>query len=259
MKYTSDLTEKQWSIIGHKIPKNSGRGRPVSVDMRDIINAVNYVLKTGAQWRNLPANFPNYSIVYYHFNKFKKDRVWSKIHDSLVMKVRGKAGRTATPTASIIDSQSVKTTAGTRKANIGFDAAKKVKGKKRHIAVDVLGLILNITVSSASSADHKIAGGFLQTLFQKFPSIKLVWADGGYHKITLIQEIQNLWGRILRIVKRPRNIKGFKVLQWRWIVERTFGWLSNFRRLAKDYEREDNTTISWMYIAMINIMSARLI
>lgn len=259
MDYTSNLTNEQWAIIEPMLPNNKGRGRPLKTNMREVIDGINYLLKTGAQWRNLPSNFPKYQTVYYHFNKFKKSGLWRDINDKLAEQIRENAGRNKTPTAAIIDSQTVKTTAYTRKEDIGFDCAKKTKGKKRHIAVDVLGMILAIVITSAGIADHKEASSFLGKLFKKFSSIKLVWADGGYHKTSLIDDIKNIWNKILEIVKRPRNTQGFKVLQWRWIVERTFGWLSNFRRLSKDYERMDDTTVSWMYIAMINIMTARMI
>ena len=259
MYYTSNLTNEQWAIIEPMLTKNEGKGRPIEVDMREVFNGINYLLKTGAQWRNLPMNFPKYQTVYYHFKKFKKSGLWRDINDRLVEKIREKAGRNKTPTASIIDSQTVKTTAYAKKEEVGFDCAKKTKGKKRHIAVDVLGLILSIVITSAGIADHKAAPSFFGKLFKKFPSIKLIWADSGYHKTSLINDVKNIWGKILEIVKRPRGTVGFKVLQWRWIVERTFGWLSNFRRLSKDYERIGDTTIAWMYLAMINIMTARMI
>ena len=259
MEYTSNLTNEQWAIIEAMLPKNGGKGRPIEVDMRSVINGINYLLKTGAQWRNLPMNFPKYQTVYYHFNKLKKSGLWGDINDRLVEQIRKNAGRNKTPTAAIIDSQTVKTTAYAKKEDVGFDSAKKIKGKKRHIAVDVLGMILAIAITSADIADHKEAPSFLGKLFKKLSSIKLVWADSGYHKNSLIDDIKNIWGKVLEIVKRPRNTKGFKVVQWRWIVERTFGWLSNFRRLSKDYERMDDTTTAWMYIGMINIMTARMI
>ena len=259
MDYTSNLTNEQWAIIEAMLPKNKGRGRPLKTDMREVVNGINYILKTGCQWRNLPMNFPKYQTVYYHFNKLKKGGLWGDINDQLVEQIRKKAGRNKTPTAAVIDSQTAKTTAYAKKEDVGFDCAKQIKGKKRHIAVDVLGMILAIVITSAGVADHKEAPSFLGKLFKKFSSIKLVWADSGYHKNSLIDDIKNIWNKILEIVKRPRNTEGFKVLQWRWIVERTFAWLSNFRRLAKDYERSDDTTVAWMYLAMINIMTARMI
>lgn len=248
-KYQSDLTVSQWAII-EKIIDPTKRKRKYS--MRDIFNAIMYVVKSGIQWRMLPKDMVPWETAYYYFRKWKLNGLLEELHDFLVEEVRKKEGKKALPSVGIIDSQSVKTT-NMCEGNIGYDGGKKIKGKKRHIVVDTLGLLLTVVIHGANIHDSVGAKEVLKALKNKFlANIKKIFADGGY-----IGELIN-WAKFhlgyeLEIVKRTEEHK-FKVLPKRWIVERTFAWLSFHRRLAKDYERLDETGIAFIQLAMIRLM-----
>lgn len=256
--YPSDLTNDQWKIIEPLLPKReypSGPGRPREICFLDILNAIFYLLRTGCQWRMLPCNYPNWKSVYHYYRLWRLNGVWEDIHDTLRETLRVKEGRESTPSAAVIDSQSVKTTQhrGVR----GYDAGKKVNGRKRHIIVDTLGLLLVVVVHVASIQDRDGAKLACMQLLGKFPRLKLIWADGGYAG-KLVKWVHEFGGWILEIVKRPNEANGFVLLKRRWVVERTFAWLSFFRRLSKDYEEKTETSETIVRISMIHLMVRRL-
>lgn len=253
-KYRSDLTDSQWKLIKSHIPHEKDGGRSRTTDVREVVNALLYMNKTGCQWNMLPHDFPPKSTVHDYFQQWRDDGTLDEIARVLREKIRIKKHRNAKPSASVIDSQTVKITAACEQ--VGYDGNKKIKGRKRHIAVDVLGLILCVVVGSAGISDRAGAKLLTTKLFSIFSTIKIIWADGGYSGNPLMQWIKKLANCVLEIVKRPR--KKFQIVKWRWIVERTFGWLNHYRRLSKDYEYYNSSSEAWITLASINIMVHRI-
>lgn len=255
--YPTDISEVQWVLIAPLLPAAKSGGRPRTMDIREVINAIFYVLRSGCAWRMLPHDFPCWSTVYGYFRRWSDAGLWEQINDALREAVRQEAGRDPEPSAAIFDSQSVKTTE--TKGERGHDAAKNVTGRKRHILVDVMGLLLAVYVHKASIDERSGAKTLLERAHQKgFPRLRLLWADAGYQGQNMIDWVLQLATWVLEIVKRTEDMTGFVILPRRWVVERTFAWLGRYRRLSKDYEQKTKTSEAWIYVAMINLMLNRL-
>ena len=220
-----------------------------------MVNALFYLVKTGCQWRLLPREYPPWQTVYSYFRGWRDDGTWYRLHAALRAQVRQRVGKNAQPSAAILDSQSVKTTE--RGGIRGYDAGKHVNGRKRHLLVDTLGLILVVAVSSAAVQDRAAAEPVLSLARYSFPDLARIWADGGYSG-QLVDWVARWCGWVLEIIKRSDTAKGFVVLPKRWIVERTFGWLGRFRRLSKDYEYETRSSETVILLAMSHLMVRRL-
>ena len=238
------------------LPKPARRGRPPS-DLRQIVNAIFYNLRTGCQWRQLPREFGPWQTVYGWFRRWKLSHTWEALNSVLRARVRAKAGKRSRPTAAILDSQTVRS--ADHAGNTGYDAAKKTKGRKRHLLVDTLGLVLGIAVTPASAPERLGAQILLQRVLPWLQWLRLLWADGGYSGPEFANWVRGQ-RRKLRVEVVPRLVgeKGFRVLRRRWVVERTFGWFMKSRRLVRDYEITDSSAEAWAYIAMIRIMLRRL-
>ena len=260
--YPSDLTDEEWNKIKSLVPApKSGkgkRGRPVAMDRRSLLNAICYVVRAGCAWRLLPRDFPHWQTVYGYYRRWSQDWTWTFIHDTLREGLRKSEGRNVAPTAAIIDSQSVKTPdqAGKR----GYDAGKKIKGRKRHLAVDTLGLILSLVITSAAVQDRDAAKSLIKGLVERFGRLQIIWADGGYlgALVGWVKQLRPFGKLRLEIIRRCDQVKGFKVLPKRWIVERTFGWFFKSRRLCRDYEVRLDHSEAMIRICMIRLMLKRL-
>ena len=254
--YPSDLTDSQWEIIQELIPKAKSGGRPRSLEMRQVINGILYVVVGGIQWRMLPKEYPKWKSVYHYFRQWRQTGVWQRMHDTLRAAVRRQAGRHKQPTAGCLDSQSVKSTAvpGSR----GYDKAKNVTGRKRHLLVDTSGLLMAVVVTPACVQERDGAIQLFQRLTGACKKLRRIWVDGGYRGPILADWVAQHCRFVLDCVLRPAHQKGFAVLPRRWVVERTFAWLNHHRRLSKDYEVLTTTSEAFIYIAMIRIMIRRL-
>jgi putative transposase len=255
-RYASDLTDAEWSLIEPMMPVPNRIGRPRKSDLREVVNALLYLASAGCAWRLLPKDFPPFSTVQKYFWRWRDEGLLRTISNTLVMAAREAEGREASATAGVIDSQSVKTTesGGIR----GFDAGKKVKGRKRHIIVDTTGLIVGLVVHAADIQDRDGAPAVLKSILKRWPWLRHVFADGGYAGPKLRGALQKVGKFTLEIVKRSDAAKGFEVLPRRWVVERTFAWLGRCRRLAKDFERTIASAEAWVFIAHIRMITRRL-
>ena len=257
--YDTDITDEQWEILEPLLPPAKQGGRPRTVDMRDIINALFYLLSAGCAWRLLPHDLPPWQTVYYYFRQWNQDQTWQVINDSLREGIRLTEARAASPSAASLDSQSVKT-GGLLEQDIGFDAGKKIKGRKRHQLVDTLGLLIVVVVTAANITDYegaRIVLAHLNNKRQSFPRLCRIWVDGGYRGQNFMEWVMDSYRWVLDVIKRSDDGKGFVLLPRRWVVERTFGWMMWNRRLSKEYERLTETSESFIDIASIKLMLNR--
>ena len=248
--YPTNVSNSQWQIISKFLDVERNR----KYDLREIVNGSIYLVKTGCQWRMLPGDFPKWQIVYYYFSVWKKNEIWEQMHEALVEKIRKKAGKNEEPTVGIIDAQSVKSTLVSSQDK-GFDAGKKIKGIKRHMIVDTLGLILAVVIQSASVQDRDGAVSVIDKLMENWRKIIKIFADGGYAG-KLIGKVKDKFKIELEIIKRD-ELHTFKILPKRWIVERTFSWIDTNRRNSKNYERLNNTSVAMVHLSAIRIMLNR--
>lgn len=255
-RYTSDLTDGEWALLAPLMPAASAIGRPRETDLRSVMNAILYIASTGCQWRQLPREFPPYSTVQGYFYAWSREGRFAAINHALVMAAREKAGREASPTAGVIDSQSVKTTesGGPR----GYDAGKKTKGRKRHIVTDTHGHLVGLLVHPADLQDRDGGSLVLASIRRLYPWLRHIFADGGYAGDKLRDALARTGCWRIEIIKRSDRAKGFEVLPRRWVVERTFAWLGRCRRLAKDFEATIESATAWVLVAHIRTVTRRL-
>lgn len=256
LRYASDMTDGEWALIKRLLPRANRLGRPRKTDQRSVVEAVLYILSTGCQWRALPREFPPYSTVQGYFYAWRDTGRWQRIVSILVRRARKKLGRAPKPTAAVIDSQSAPTTqaGGPR----GYDAGKRIYGRKRHIVTDTNGLLLGVHVHPANVQDCHGAVPLLKKVRMKFPRLRHVFADRIYRGKQLLDALSDCGPWTIEIVERPQGVKGFHLLPRRWVVERTFAWFGRCRRLAKDFEGAAATEAAWLLVAHIRLLTRRL-
>lgn len=256
LRYASDMTVDEWSVLSAFLPPARRLGRPRRTDLREVVNAILYVLATGCQWRALPKEFPPRSTVQDYFYRWRDDGTWHEVASELVILARRAQGRDAAASAGIIDSQSAPTTesGGPR----GLDAGKRIKGRKRHIVTDTDGLLLDVLVHPANVQDVHGAVPLLRSVRRRQPALRHVFADRVYRGQKLLDAVADCGPWTIEIVQRPPGVKGFQLLPRRWVVERTFAWFGRCRRLAKDFEATVKSATAWIFIAHIRLLTRRL-
>jgi transposase len=254
--YDTDVTDAQWKLLERLLPSAKRRGRP-RTPLREVFNAVLYVAKSGCPWRLLPKSFPPWKTVYHHFRHWSRDNTWSALNDVLRARVRSRHGKKCRPKAAVLDSQTVRSDC--HGGDVGYDAGKKTKGRKRFLLVDTLGMVLGVSVQPANTQERAGALALLAMVLPFFTWLRKLWVDGGYAGPDFAQAVREHRPKLeVEVIKRGDDTSGFKVLPRRWVVERTFGWLMRHRRLVRDYERTDNSATAWIHVAMIRIMLRRL-
>jgi transposase len=259
-RYPTDLTDRQWELVAPLLPDppSGPAGRPTEHPKREIVNAILYLTRTGCAWRMLPKDFPPWQTVYGYFARWREDGTLDRLHDALREQVRTRREqRNSAPSAGVLDSQSVKGADTVSAASRGYDAGKKIDGRKRHIVVDTIGLLLVVMVTAASVQDRDGGRGILNALHGVLASVRLIFADGGYQG-QLVATAKSAWGIVIEVVRKPAGQRGFSVLPRRWVVERTFSWLMRWRRLVRDYERLPETHEAMVKWAMVGVMLNRL-
>ena len=255
--YPSDLTDEQFEFIKQFLPKSNQFGRP-SLCLRQVLNALFYVVVGGIAWRMLPKEFPNWKSVYHYFWKWRKSNDWQRVYEALHELERVREGKAKEPSAGCLDSQSVKNVAGKQAAR-GYDAGKQITGRKRHLLVDTLGLPIAVKVTAASESDQAGARKLFSEAQAKLQSIKKIWVDGTYRGVAWHTEVKEQYGIELEVRKNKTGVKGFVVQAKRWVVERAFGWLVQSRRLVREYEKLAESTEAMIHLTMIRILVRRLV
>ena len=254
--YDTSLTDTQWKMIEPLMPTAARRGRP-RTPLRDVFNAVLYVVKSGCPWRLLPKDFPHWKTVYHHFRSWSLEGRLDLFNDALRAVVRTMNGKRSRPTASVIDSQTVRS--DPHGGEVGYDAAKKTKGRKRFICVDTLGLILDVVLVPANTTEREGAKVLLEPVLQRHSWLRKIWADGGFQGPDFAQRVKAQRPKAeVEIIRRCDDVSGFRVLPKRWVVERTFGWLSQNRRLVRDYEKTTRSARAWILLAITRLMLRRI-
>jgi transposase len=253
-RYPTDLTDEEWSQIEPLLPKPAKTGRRRTVDLREVVNAIRYLARSGCGWRMLPKDFPPWQTVYWWFRRFVRRLLFRTIHNVALMVDRERVGREASPSAGVLDSQSIKAPAAKKR---GFDAGKKVTGRKRHIAVDTDGRLLMVNLTTADISDSAGAQVILDAIRKRWPWLKHLFADGAYDRGKLLDKATFL-DFVIEIVRRTDAEPGFKVLPRRWVVERTFGWMTRWRRLVRDYEERLDVSEAMIHVAMGSLLLRRI-
>lgn len=253
-RYPSDLTDAEWARIAPLLPLPPRRGRKPGVDLREVVNAIRYMARSGGGWRMLPRDFPPWQTVYWWFRRFVRLMLFRTIHDVALMLDRERAGREASPEGGVLDSQTVKAPAARER---GFDGGKRIVGRKRHIAVDTDGRLLMVNLTPADLSDSAGAQMILDAIRKRWPWLKHLFADGGYDRTQLMDKAV-LLNFVVEIVRKIEGQKGFEVLPRRWVVERTFAWMTRWRRLVRDYEQRIDVSEAMIHVAMGSLLLRRI-